>query len=828
MSFGTRRARRVGRQALLIVAISTVALTIIGSVVVGAAAYSAANELTADLPDLTTEAPRVDETTKVFARDGTLLADFFFAENRVPVPLRRVPKVLIDAVISVEDQRFFEHRGIDYEAIGRAALADVRSGRLVEGGSTITQQYVKNLYGQRERTLRRKIREALMAYRLERRYPKALILERYLNTIYLGQSVYGVEAAARMYFGKSARRVTLPEAAFLAGLIRSPNTLSPYLSRSTATRRRNHVLGMMLEQGRVTTAQAAAAARTPLVVLTPRLPKGRAPYFLEFAKQTLIRRYGADVVFKGGLRVTTTLDLRMQELAEQAAWGFLDRSDDPAVALVALEPRTGAIRAIVGGKDFKRASFNLATQGHRQPGSAFKVFVLAAALSQGYSLDTRIDSDPGAFELPEGGTWSVSNATEGGGGGRISLREATVHSVNAVFARIMMDLGPEAIAGIAERMGIMTELNRDPAIALGGLRTGVTALEMASAYGTLATGGFHVAATPIETVSDTSGKVVWKNRSEGEAVLDRGVAALVTQALTGVLREGTGRRAAIGRPAAGKTGTTQDYHDAWFVGYTPELACAVWVGYPDRQRPMYDVHGRRVAGGSFPAMIWAAFMSEALKGTKPKPLVGLTEHSLVKVRICSDSNLLAGQYCPRPITAGFLVGQEPEEQCDMHTSPPALTVPNLTGSQVGQATALLAASGFVAVTTYVQSDKRAGIVLSQSPEPGQKVPPGTVVTLVVAGNPLSGGPTDRPPRAAFSVSPDHPKVGQPVTFDGSASIDAEGAVGRWVWAYGDGATGDGMRSTHPYAAVGDYQVTLTVYDSTGQAASVSRRLSVRP
>lgn len=827
MSFNTRRVRRTRSQSLLVAVVSLVALTAFGLVVVAATAYAAVQGLTKDLPDLDGPLPQVEQTTKVLAHDGTLLTRLFYDEDRVAVRITGVPRHLRQAVVAAEDQRFFRHRGVDLESIGRAVVADVRSGKVVEGGSTITQQYIKNLYGEHDKTLKRKVREALLAYRLEQRYPKDRILERYLNTIYLGHSAYGVEAAARMYFGKPASRVSIAEAALLAGLIRSPNTNSPHVSAPRARARRNRVLDQMRELAFITTAQAAAAKKTPLGVVPQRAPRGRAPYFVEYVKQELIKRYGADTVFKGGLTVRTTLDLRMQGIAERAAWDILDRPDDPAVALVAIQPTSGAIRAMVGGRHFERLRYNLATQGRRQPGSAFKPFVLATALAQGYPLEQRIDGSPGTLTLPDGGLWRVSNATEGGGGGPISLREATVRSVNAAFARLILDLGADEVADTAERMGISTTLNRDPAIALGGLKHGVTPLEMASAYGTLATRGLRLAPTPIEEVRSPTGRLIARLVPTGEPVLDEAICAMETQVLEEVIAGGTGRRAAIGRPAAGKTGTTQNYHDAWFVGYTPDLVTAVWVGYPTHQRPMRSVHGRRVWGGTFPAEIWAAFMGPALAGKPETAFGGVPRSRLVKVRICSDTNLVATQYCPRPVAAEFLRGEEPKEGCNLHLTPANLAVPRVVGGTAGQATASLAELGFVPVSTYVRSDKPAGTVLWQSPYPGNVVSYGSMVALRISAGP-AGDQTDQPPRAAMSVSTHSTRIGQSVRFDASGSTDPEGPITRWTWTFGDGSGASGERVSHTYRTAGRFSVTLTVYDQGGHAASLHTQVAVQP
>lgn len=827
MSLNTRRARRAHSQSLLIAAVSIVACAAFALVALGAAAYAAVLGLTSDLPDLDGPLPAAEQTTKIVARDGTPLAKLFYDEDRVAVSIRRLPSHLIHAVVSAEDKRFLSHPGVDVESIARALVADIRQGRVVEGGSTITQQYVKNLYGEKSRTLRRKLREAFLAYGLEKRYPKDRILERYLNTIYLGHSAYGVEAASRMYFGKPAAKVSIPEAALLAGLIKSPNTNSPLVSPGRARTRRNRVLDQMLELGHITTAQARAAKKTPVRVVPQRAPKGRAPYFVEHVKQLLIKQYGADTVFKGGLRVHTTLDPRMQAAAERAAWGILDRDDDPAVALVAVEPTTGAIRAMVGGKHFERLRYNLATQGRRQPGSAFKPFVLAAALVQGYSLDQRIDGSPGTLSLPDGGRWKVSNATEGGGGGLLSLHDATVRSVNAAFARLILDVGADEVADIAERMGITTTLNRDPAIALGGLRRGVTPLEMASAYGTLATRGLRVAPTPIQEVRSSSGRVMSRLTPVGEPVLDQTVCILETKVLEDVIRYGTGTRAQIGRPAAGKTGTTQNYHDAWFVGFTPDLVTAVWVGYAERQRPMRSVHGRRVWGGTFPAMIWAEFMREALRERPERSFGEVPKSKLVRVRLCSETDLVATQHCPKPVYATFVKEREPKKTCNLHLTPSEVTVPRVVGKTAADASVVLAELGFAPVATYVRDNKAAGTVLWQRPYPGNVVAYGSMIALRISAGP-AGDETDQPPRASMVLSTHSPRVGQTVTFDASGSMDAEGPVWRWAWTFGDGDGATTERATHKYRAAGRYPVTLTVYDKGGHAVSLHTQVSVQP
>jgi penicillin-binding protein 1A len=823
MSFSSRRIRRSHHQRLPIAVVSVLVLSVFALGVLAVAAWVAVTNITTNLPDLNAPLPPLANTTKIFAADGTLLTDLYYSENRVPISVDALPKVLVDAVVAAEDERFFSHRGVDFMAIGRALVADLRAGRVVEGGSTITEQFVKNVYGQRARTMRRKVREALMAYRLEQIYPKKLILERYLNTIYLGQSAYGVEAGARMYFGHSARRVTLPEAATLAGIIRSPNNDSPYASPKVARERRDTVLDQMAKQGLITTAQATSAKRTPLRVLPPHAAPGKAPYFVDYVKRQLISQYGADTVFKCGLRVRTTLDPKLQRLAERAAWGILDQKGDPSVALVAIDPRTGAIKAMVGGRDFSRLSYNLATQAHRQPGSSFKPFVLATALSEGHSLDSLINSDPGTLEIPGGGTWSVSNATEGSGGGLITLHDATVESVNAVFARLILDVGADQVVSMAQRLGITTTLHPDPAIALGGLRQGVTPLEMASAFGTFATGGVHAQPTAIAEVQNVPETQSQPLSPSPEPVLDKNIAALINSTLHDVIQSGTGRNAQISVPAAGKTGTTQSHRDAWFIGYTPRLVTSVWVGYP-RERSMDNVHGRLVWGGTFPAEIWASFMEAAVGRLPAQQFAGVEKGGLVKVRICSQSGLLATQFCPRTIMAEFALGHAPKRTCPLHAKAPPRPVPNVVGMTVAQATAVLTGAGFAPVTAYTDSNVAAGVVIWQNPASGKKAEPGSQVGLAVSSG--SGQATGQPPKPAMSISNQSPAAGETVVFDGSASSDPGGKIVRYEWSFGDGGKAAGAVARHKYLNLGTYAVTLTVYNDKGLGQSVDQRVIV--
>lgn len=706
---------------------------------------------------------QTSQTSKVYAADGTLVTSLYYEQDRVIIPLADVPPHLRHAVIAIEDERFYQHKGYDPEAIARALFANLQSGKTVEGASTITQQYVKNTMISREKTFNRKLKEAALAYQLEERYTKDQILEKYLNTIYFGQSFYGVETASLNFFGKNAKTLTLPEAALLAGIIKSPNVYSPYINPAKAKERRDLTLKKMASLKYITVTELKAALATPVKVLPIKKEQTRAPYFVQYVKDQLIAKYGANVVFKGGLRVYTTLDLKLQAKAENAAWTTMNKPGDPEVGIVSLEPKTGYIRAMVGGRDFNKNKYNLAAQGLRQPGSAFKTFVLVAAIEQGISPGAVYASGPVTLKLPTG-VWKVNNYTEGSGGPPMTIREGLIKSVNCVYARLVVDVGARHVADTAKKMGIVTPLEPYPAIALGGLRQGVSPLEMASAYGTLAQGGFHAKPIAITKVTDAAGKVILVTRPKLEPAIQPATAYLVTEILQDVIKYGTGRRANIGRPAGGKTGTTQYYRDAWFVGFTPTLSTAVWVGFPKAQVEMNNVHGIRVAGGTFPAQIWQKFMSAAVKGTKvanfSKPATGVTVY-----KICAETGLLAAAYCPDVVSRTFLTGKGPTATCPIHTLPAIVEVPNVVGLTEEAAVAALTEAGFRASVKYQTSPTvPKGKVIWQSPAGKMVAQQDTIVDVAVSTGPpgvklqvpdvigeTAGGATETLQRAGFAV-----------------------------------------------------------------------------
>jgi len=615
--------------------------------------------LSTTLPDLGVDAStfKPAQTSVVYAADGSVLAEWHGEQDRTVVPFDRIPDSMRDAVVAIEDERFYSHTGVDTEAIMRALKVNAASGEYKQGGSTITQQVVKLLFTDGERTLTRKVREALMAYQLETKADKQKLLETYLNLVYFGEGSYGVESAAHRYFGKSSTDLTLDESALLAGIIQSPSRFSPSNDLAASTQRRNVVLSKMLELGYITPAEEQAARSVEATLAPPTEVPQVAPYFVEYVKQDLIDQVGSEMVFQGGLRVQTSLDPTVQRAAEEAARAILPADDDPAVALVCLDHSTGEVIAMVGGRDFKTDKFNLAVQGRRQPGSAFKPFVLVTALGQGVRPSDVFSAAPYTVKVTDG-IWNVQNYENSVTSGSMTLSAATNWSVNAVYARLIMKVGAENVVKTASAMGITTPLEPNPAIALGGLKTGVSPLEMASAYGTIAAGGVHRAPSGIIRVTNGQGQTVYQPDWVEIRAIDAGVAKTASLMLHDVVETGTGQAARIGTWAAGKTGTTQAYRDAWFVGYSGNLCTAVWVGHPEGQVSMTNVHGIKVTGGSFPAKIWQRFMQKALVATggasvpatsTSAPTGDEQPDTQVKVTICTDSLMLANPRCPNTI-----------------------------------------------------------------------------------------------------------------------------------------------------------------------------------
>jgi penicillin-binding protein 1A len=600
----------------------------------------------------------VGGTTRVLAADGSLLA-VFYSENREPLPLERIPLGLRFAVLAIEDKRFYSHRGYDIKAAARALSRNVAADDIHQGGSTLTEQYVKNTYfPTSDRTIEQKLREAAIASKVERELSKDEILARYLNSVYLGSGAFGVDAGARIYFGKGVEELDLSQAAMLAGIIRSPESYNPRASSRTAFERRNLVLDEMVRSGYIERNLAEAAKRQPLGIVPPKGdPSYRYPYFVEYVRQRLLSdpRLGADEearatqIYKGGLTVQTTLVPTLQDAAEAAAHSALPFDDDPEVGLVSIDVSNGHIVAMVGGRNYSVRQFNLATDARRQAGSTFKVFGLVAALRSRVPPQLRLNGTPRVFRLASGELWRVQNFA-GGGGGMMSLRDATVYSVNAAYADLVLRLGSQSVVSTAYDMGIATTIETNPSIILGGLKTGVSVLEMASAFSPLATGGIHYQPTAIDYIEYPGGSRISLGSSPS-LVLSSGVSWQASEILQDAVARGTGRAARLPNvPVGGKTGTAENFADAWFVGYTPRFSTAVWVGYPDGLVPMYSVHGVRVAGGTFPTWIWRDYMAVAssLFPGGDFPPVG---EEMQSVWISPDTGRLAGEYCEDKVQA---------------------------------------------------------------------------------------------------------------------------------------------------------------------------------
>jgi penicillin-binding protein 1A len=577
-------------------------------------------DVAADAPSLAA-CKQVDRTgnSVIYAGDGSRLGLIESDEARAPVAIERVPKQLQLATVAIEDQRFYEHGGIDPEGIARAALKNLEAGKTVEGGSTITQQLVRNLCLRNpERDLERKIIEAKLAIEYAEHHSRKQILDQYLNTASYGtvegSTAIGVGAASKIYFSKPVWRLTLEQAALLAGLPQAPSEYNPILHPEEARRRRNAVLTKMANLGYLSPVRARQAEERGLGLdVSGAYFAHREPFFFDYVEHELIERYGAKTVRDGGIEVHTTLQPRLQGVGLEAMRSALPYSTDPSSALVSIDPGNGEIESMVSSSSYDSSQFNLAAQGHRQPGSTFKTFVLTTALKQGIDpYSTYYTSKPLSLDLPEWGHWDVHTADEGYLG-NVNLQQATVASDNTVFAQLDLDVGPDRVAETAHSLGITSPLDGIPAEGIGGLRIGVSPLEMASAYATLANGGIRHDPVAIKRVDFPGGKTERPDREPPRRVVSEAVAYEVTRLLHDNITEGTGTAAYTGCPGqAGKTGTTDRETDAWFAGYQPNLATVVWVGYPQSNAiEMTSVHGITVFGGTFPAEIWHSLYSGA-------------------------------------------------------------------------------------------------------------------------------------------------------------------------------------------------------------------------
>jgi penicillin-binding protein 1A len=626
----------------------------------GVAALWAFTVLPRSLPNVAAlESFQPMQGTKVYDDNDELITEFH-VERRIFVPLAHIPRALRDAVLATEDHRFYQHWGIDPIGIGRAVWQNYRRGRVVEGGSTITQQLTKVLFLTPDKSLERKLKEAVLALELERRYSKDRILEMYLNQIYFGHGAYGVEAAARTYFGKSVSELNVREAALIAGLPRAPSAYSPFDHADAAKRRREVVLRRLVEYGALKEDEGKRLARTDLGLIPPERRRTTGQYFLEYVQQTLEAKYGADMVFKGGLNVYTTLSPPMQLAAEQSLREGLKAlegrsktarpGEHPEGAVVTIEPQTGYVRALVGGYDFFRSEFNRAVQARRQPGSAFKPFVYIAALESGFTPATRIEDAPVAYPVGGGTVWKPENYDRKFRGST-TLQQAIEESVNVVTVKLQERVGVNRTVQVARRLGVTSPLDVNLSMALG--TSDLTLLEMTSAYGVLANQGVWMSPTTIRYVTNAQGQLLEEHVPQGREAVSAETAYVITHMLRGVVERGTGQAAkTLGRPIAAKTGTTNDYSNAWFIGFTPKLATGVWVGY-DRPRSLgKDETGSRVA-----VPIWVSYMGKVL-GDSPKEDFTVPERIVLLPVDLDPSN-----ECVRVVTMAFVRGTEPASTC---------------------------------------------------------------------------------------------------------------------------------------------------------------------
>jgi penicillin-binding protein 1A len=696
--FGIFQGER-GRRRL-----STLAALFVGGWMVGTVAL---RQLLADLPNIDTlqnyEPPTV---TKILDIHGETVSEFF-TERRTSVPLTEIPENLQNAVLATEDQYFFQHWGINPRGILRAFLANLRHGRVVEGGSTITQQLSKVLFFSQQKTLARKLRELLLAIQLERNYSKQEILQMYLNQIYFGHGSYGVESAAKTFFGKPVHDLDLGECAILAGMIRSPRTYSPFVNPKNAQRRRSWVLSRMRRSGFITEDQETEANKIPLTATKAAPVNSVGAYFAEYLRILLEPKYGENALYEGGYSIYTTLDANMQRAAEEEMNKSLADFDTQrakeklaeekakrhgkkyAVAisttmakvqgsLIAIDPKTGGIRAMVGGRDFRESQFNRAVQAQRQPGSAFKPFVWCAAMDDSMTEATIVDDDRVAFyndgrdwKLLESATdaYAIAAATAPFPSdqiwvpqnwdfkyfGPITLRTGLAMSRNLVSIRLADHFGPAAVVGFAQKAGIRSNLGAHLSIALGTEQ--VNLLELTNSYATFANGGIRPEPYAIIKIQDKNGKVLEEHSPNLSVELSAQTAYLMVDLLRAVVNGGTGSRAQeLDRPAGGKTGTNQDLRDLWFVGFTPQLVTGAWMGYDD-----FSSLGKHFTAASKVLPWWTAFMKRALKGAPVQNFP--VPEGIVFAKIDKQTGLLALPTCPKVVLAAFRKGTEPKELC---------------------------------------------------------------------------------------------------------------------------------------------------------------------
>ena len=621
-----------------------------------------------DLPEVQAlESYRPSITTRVYSDSHQLLAEFF-VENRTPVILTNVPDVLIKALVATEDTRFYSHRGLDYRGIARALYRNVRSGKILEGGSTLTQQLAKVLFLTPERSYLRKIKEMALALKIEQRYTKQEILTLYLNQIYFGSGAYGVESAAQTYFGKPAKDLSLAECALLAGIPRSPKYYSPFKSRESAVNRRTHVLNRLVATGTITEAQAREATRIPLPTQPTVQHKGPAPapYFVEYIRQKVEERFGSSILYSGGLNIYTSINTTLQGHAEQALTTGLAKLEPKLdrkhkhlqplqAAIVVMDPATSHILAMVGGRDFSKSQFNRAWQALRQPGSAFKPIVYATAVERGFSATDTLNDTPMTIKVDAKKTWTPENFTRTYQG-EVTIRKALTQSLNIPTVRLISKIGIEETIRYARTLGIKSPLKAVLPLALGS--SDVTLLELTSVYSVFANGGIRLDPVAILSITDSSGRVLSSGDPLPVQAMKPETAYIITNLLKGVIERGTGWKAReLSRPVAGKTGTTNDYRDAWFIGYTPSLVAGVWVGFDD-QRSL----GSKATGSRAALPIWLDFMKQAHQNQESTDFS--VPNGILFRNVDPRTGLLSTERCKLSLREAFLPGTEPRKFCE--------------------------------------------------------------------------------------------------------------------------------------------------------------------
>ena len=621
--------------------------------------------LTIDLPEIDTLKDYRPSIASSVYDDNNELIDDFFLEDRKIVNMTEIPKVVQNAFIAAEDSRFYQHQGFDIQSIFRALLKNFEAGHIVQGASTITQQVARLVYLSPEKKYMRKVKEAILSYKIDKYLAKDEILNLYLNQIYLGHGTYGIESASLGYFGKSAKELTLPEAALLAGLPKAPNTYSPFLYFERAKQRQVYVLSRMVEENYITQAEMDKAVKVVLKLREIKSKDKVAAYFVEHIRRYVQEKYGADVLYKEGLSIYTTLNLAAQIAARDALEKGLAELEDREKyerglvqgALYCMDVKTGAIRAMVGGRDFSKSEFNRATQSRRQAGSAFKPLIYTAAFDKGMTPSTRFVDSPIVLEYPslEDGLWKPKNFDEKFLG-PTTMRTALVQSRNIVTIKILQEIGVDYAASYAMNMGITSPLTRTLSLALGS--SGVTLQELVNAYGVLANGGKKVTPFFIKKIVDRTGNVFEEAVVKSEQVIDARIAFMTSYVMRDVVESGTGRRVkSLGRPVAGKTGTTNDIRDAWFIGFTPSLIAGVWIGF-DQETTL----GKNEVGGRAAAPVWLYFMEKVVQNTPVENFS--TPEGIIFIKVDPQTGLTADWSDKGAIYEAFLDGAPPREKSD--------------------------------------------------------------------------------------------------------------------------------------------------------------------